>query len=355
MRKTGMALAIRLAGRMLPALAVVLLISIPLSASFLRAESLPAESSYAESLPSETLSAESSSAGSLPAESSSAESQSTESFSTAGGTKEPPEEGTFRIQGEAVSLDESWQWASNSAIHTGSAMLYRAPENEEKPRRNFTVCVNAGHGTFGGSEQQTLSHPDGTAKVTGGTNAEGTVWSTAISTGTVFLDGTDEASVSLEVALDLKDRLLGDGYDVLMIRESDDVQLDNIARTVIANNCADIHVAIHFDSTDYDKGVYFCSVPDDPSYRQMEPVKSHWQEHMALGQALIQGLSGQGLALFGDGTLQMDLTQTSYSTIPSVDIELGDTASDHSAEACGRYAQGLKEGIDLFFRSRAGE
>ncbi|WP_353848438.1 hypothetical protein [Clostridium sp.] len=26
----------------------------------------------------------------------------------------------------------------------------------------------------------------------------------------------------------------------------------------------------------------------------------------------------------------MDLTQTSYSTIPSVDIELGDKASDHS-------------------------
>lgn len=32
-----------------------------------------------------------------------------------------------------------------------------------------------------------------------------------------------------------------------MIRENEDVQLDNIARTVIANNNADIHIAIHFD------------------------------------------------------------------------------------------------------------
>ena len=31
----------------------------------------------------------------------------------------------------------------------------------------------------------------------------------------------------------LKDKLLAEGYDVLMIRESDDVQLDNVARTVI--------------------------------------------------------------------------------------------------------------------------
>ena len=30
------------------------------------------------------------------------------------------------------------------------------------------------------------------------------------------------------------------GYDVLMIRETDDVQLDNVARSVIANNTADI-------------------------------------------------------------------------------------------------------------------
>ena len=259
-------------------------------------------------------------------------------------------------QGEAIGLDESWPWASNSQIHDGAAVLYRCGGSLDAPgRKNLTVCVNAGHGTSTGPDYQTLSHPDGTPKVTGGTTAEGMTYSTAISTGTVFLDGTSEASVNLATAIALKEKLLQDGYDVLMIRESDDVQLDNIARTVIANNCADIHVAIHFDSTQSDKGVFFCSVPDDASYRQMEPVASHWQEHMALGQALIQGLSGQGLALFGDGTLQMDLTQTSYSTIPSVDIELGDTASDHSAEACGRYAQGLKEGIDLFLRSRASE
>ncbi|HCI73046.1 MAG TPA: N-acetylmuramoyl-L-alanine amidase, partial [Lachnospiraceae bacterium] len=246
----------------------------------------------------------------------------------------------------------SWEWAGNSAVHSGNAMLYRCGESADAPgRRGVTVCVNAGHGCEGGSAFQTLSHPDGTPKVTGGSNAEGAVYSTAISTGMTFEDGVLEAEAALMTAMALKEELLADGYDVLMIREGRDVQLDNIARTVIANNCADLHIAIHFDSTSMDKGAYFCAVPEDAAYRAMEPVASHWEEHMALGRSLLQGLSAHGFALFEGGEMQMDLTQTSYSTIPSVDIELGDSASDHSPEACGRYAQALKEGVDLFFEN----
>lgn len=249
---------------------------------------------------------------------------------------------------EQVSLDPSWQYAENSVIHTGQAQLI-IPDDPAKDR-GITVCVNAGHGTQGGDSQKTLSHPDGTPKVTGGTTAAGEIWSTAVSTGTEFLDGTWEASANLSVALALKDLLLEDGYRVLMIRSEDDVQFDNIARTVIANNCADCHVAIHFDSTDTDKGAFYAAVPAEPSYRAMEPVASHWQEHERLGQSLIAGISGEGLKLFSEN-VPMDLTQTSYSTIPSVDIEVGDRASDHSPEACARIARGLKAGIDLFFNA----
>ena len=44
-----------------------------------------------------------------------------------------------------------------------------------------------------------------------------------------------------------------------MIRDSEDVQLDNIARTVMANENANCHVAIHYDSTESDKGAFFIS------------------------------------------------------------------------------------------------
>ena len=134
-----------------------------------------------------------------------------------------------------------------------------------------------------------------------------------------------------------------------MIRESDDVQLDNIARTVIANNASDCHIALHWDSTTNNKGAFYMSVPNVESYRSMEPVKSHWQQHNALGESLVAGLKGAGGKIFSGGSMAMDLTQTSFSTVPSVDIELGDKASDHSSATLATLADGLVAGVNQYF------
>ena len=47
--------------------------------------------------------------------------------------------------------------------------------------------------------------------------------------------------------------------------------------------------------------------------------------------------------------MAMDLTQTSYSTVPSVDIEVGDKASDYSASSLDKLGNGLADGVELFF------
>ena len=245
-----------------------------------------------------------------------------------------------------VSLNPQWTYAGFAKITSGSALLY---QSTSASRNGKVVCVNAGHGTKGGSSVKTQCHPDGSAKVTGGTTGAGATSAVAVSGGTTFQDGTPEAKVTLQAAQKLRDKLLDKGYDVLMIRDSDDVQLDNIARTVIANNMADCHIALHWDSTKNDKGAFYMSVPDVASYRAMEPVASNWQKHHALGDSLITGLRSAGVKIFSSGTMAMDLTQTSYSTIPSVDIELGDTASDHSSATLNTLADGLAEGIDQFF------
>ncbi|RJW44111.1 N-acetylmuramoyl-L-alanine amidase [Clostridiales bacterium TF09-2AC] len=245
-----------------------------------------------------------------------------------------------------VTLNPSWKYAEFSKINTGAAVLYRS---EAGTRKNITICVNAGHGTKGGSSVKTLCHPDGTPKVTGGTTGTGATSAAAVSGGMTFADGTAESKVTLAMARILKDKLLAAGYDVLMIRENDDVQLDNVARTVIANNASDCHIALHWDSTTSNKGAFYMSVPNVESYRNMEPVKSHWQQHNALGESLVAGLKGAGVKIFSGGSMAMDLTQTSYSTVPSVDIELGDKASDHSQATLNTLADGLLAGINQYF------
>lgn len=247
--------------------------------------------------------------------------------------------------GQKVSLNDGWRYAEFSKIHSGSAVMYTASAD----RKNIIIGVNAGHGTEGGTSVKTLCHPDGSAKVTGGTTSAGSTSAVAVSSGMSFNDGTPERKVTLAEARILKRKLLAAGYDVLMIREEDDVQLDNVARTVICNNAADCHIAIHWDGDglSYDKGCFYMSVPD--GIKHFDNVAAVWQESERLGNSLISGLSAAGSKIMGDGYMDMDLTQTTYSSIPSVDIELGNQSSDHSEAVLERLADGLVAGINQFY------
>lgn len=246
---------------------------------------------------------------------------------------------------EKVYLNGSWQYADHAAITSGAAVMYKASSN----RKDIVVGVNAGHGTSGGGSVKTLCHPDGSPKTTGGTTASGSTKAVAVSGGMTFSDGTGESAVTLRMAQIFRDKLLDAGYDVLMIRDGSDVQLDNVARTVICNNVADCHISLHWDGDglNYDKGCFYISVPD--GIKGMEPVASHWKQHNALGASLVDGLRGQGCKIKGNGSMAIDLTQTSYSTIPSVDIELGNGTSDHSDGTLAKQADGLVQGVRSYF------
>lgn len=245
---------------------------------------------------------------------------------------------------EKIYLDKKWKYADHAKITSGYAVFYKAKKN----RKGIIVGINAGHGTSNVGSTKTLCHPDGSPKVTGGTTSAGSTSAIAVSGGMTFRDGTKESTVTLKMAKILKKKLLAEGYDVLMIRNSKNVQLDNIARTVICNNVADCHIALHWDGDGlkYDKGCFYIGVPE--KLKSMKPVKNHWEEHEALGKALIKGLEKEKVKINGKGRMAIDLTQTSYSTIPSVDIELGNQSSDHSDKTLETLADGLTRGVKKF-------
>ena len=264
------------------------------------------------------------------------------------------EQGSYSAEEEAelpsqtpVELDRDWEYADYSAINSGSAVLHSAKDS----RKNIVVAVNAGHGTKGGQNVKTYCHPDKSPKVTGGSTAEGSVKAAAVSSGMKFDDGTEEATATLELARLFRDRLLEEGYDVLMLRDDTDVQLDNIARTVIANNTSDCMISIHWDGDDldYDKGCFYISVPEE--LKNMDPVSRYWAEHNRLGEALIDGLRDRGCKIYDKGSMDVDLTQMSYSTIPSVDIEMGNQSSKRDEQMLDNYVEGLVLGVDSYFGS----
>lgn len=280
-------------------------------------------------------------------ETSSADAANASASESESATQQEPLTGAAALysNGQEIGFDSSWQYADFSAINSGTTTIYLADSN----RKDIIVGVNAGHGTSGGASVKTQCHPDGSAKITGGSTAQGATYATAVSGGMTFNDGTAESTVTLQMAQILKDKLLAQGYDVLMVRNSDDVQLDNVARTVLCNNVADCHISLHWDGDGlgYDKGCFYISVPD--GLKSMEPVASHWQEHDALGSSLVEGLRAEGMTIYQNGSMNIDLTQTSYSTIPSVDMELGNASSDHSDSTLNSLADGLILGLNAYF------
>ena len=159
--------------------------------------------------------------------------------------------------GQKITVNPDWEFASFSEIKSGYAVLYKATNN----RKDIIIGVNAGHGTKGGTSVKTYCHPDKTAKTTSGSTAAGSIKAIAVSGGMEFPDGTSEGTVTLAEAKILCNLLLNEGYDVLLLRSEADVQLDNIARTVISNNIADCHISLHWDGDglNYDKGCFYCS------------------------------------------------------------------------------------------------
>ena len=237
-----------------------------------------------------------------------------------------------------IGLNLDWKYAENSKINTGRARLYTSDAADKK---DITIAVDAGHGTAGGEDTEILCHPDGSAR------ADGSITCDAVTRGMTFQDKWTEADAALTVAKSFRDRLLSEGYDVLMIRDGEDIQLDDAARAVLANNKADCHISIHFNDSSSGMGAYYVSATD--KLKKMEPVSKYWNKSKKLGDSLISGLEEKGVKIYSGGSVEEDVVQTAYSSVISAFVKLGDKTADHSKEACDKYAEGLVLGVNKYY------
>lgn len=203
------------------------------------------------------------------------------------------------------------------------------------------VCIDAGHQQAGISEKE----PNGPgssemkAKLTTGTQGCAT--------------GKPEYQLNLEVSLLLKQELLNRGYQVVMIRETNDCPQSNAERAQVANaSGASIFIRIHANSST-DSSMNGCLTMAPTAANQY--VSYLAADSQSLSQSIVNHICAQtgfrNIGVLGTDTM----TGINWCTIPVTIVEMGYMSnpdedikmSDPGYQSL--IVKGIANGVDEYF------
>ena len=146
--------------------------------------------------------------------------------------------------------------------------------------------------------------------------------------------GLQEYELTLAVSMKLKEELMNRGYDVLMIRETNDVNVSNAERAQIANNAnADAFIRVHANGSDSSSAngmMTICQTASNPYNGNL----------YSQSQALSTDILDQMVAATG---AKRERVEMGYMSNPTEDQKM---ATD---EYQWQIVTGIANGVDQYF------
>ena len=230
--------------------------------------------------------------------------------------------------------------ATSQAVEAASAEKPRVEKKKKTKKAKAVIGIDPGHQSKGNNGKE----PNGPGssvmktKVAGGTSGVSTK--------------KPEYQLTLEIGLKLRDELTARGYQVVMTRETNDVDISNKERAEKLNASCDIAIRLHADgaASSATGASMQCHTSKNPYIANLYEDSNRLSSCILSSYCAGTGIRNRGIAY------RDDLTGTNWSTIPVTLLEMGfmtNTSDDsYMSSEAGQKAmvKGIADGIDAYFQ-----
>ena len=231
----------------------------------------------------------------------------------------------------------------NEEVKTDNNELKKEENIDNKKEKQFVICIDPGHQSKGDPNPEPVAPGSGQQKARVSSGATGVATK------------KPEYILNLEASIVLQHILEGKGYEVIMTRESHDVNISNSERAILANEKnADMVIRIHADSLDNSGKTGASILVPSKSSKYTSEI---YEDSNKCAEFIKKDFQSNGIQI--NGIFERDdLTGFNWSKVPAVLVEMGFLSNYNEDQMMSnpeyqrKLMQSVADGVEEYFKTK---